>query len=639
MKTVKTSTLYRSAEFDRAALDEENRTVELSFSSELPVERFFGYEVLDHKKSSVDLSRMKAGAPLLVEHDRADQVGVIEKAWVDEGNRVGRAVVRFGNSARANEVFQDVKDGIRRLVSVGYRVLRMVTEKVENDVETLRAVAWMPMEVSIVSVPADHTVGIGRANEADGVETVIIDQENRKMSDTTNTASTGAVASAAPTVDVEVLRSETRKIVAEQNKEILSITESLEKRYPAVRELSQRALAGDMDLATFRKAAFEVVKSDAKPLDLATRSQNINMPERDIKKYSFQRALVMAAKGKHEGLEKDCHEAACRQYNITPRGENSIIVPFDVLNYSARGQLAGDASLGGSVVETALLASSFIDILRTRMMVARLGATMLEGLVGNVTIPRQSAASSATWATSEAASIAATSVTFNQLSLTPKQVQVEVDYSWLLLNQSTPAVDALIRSDFQNVIARSIDLAALHGVGSSGQPTGVAATSGIGSVTGGAHGAAPTWANIVSLESAVANSNADIGALAYLTNSRVRGKLKQTLKGGSTATDGIYVWPDGPHIDGFQTLAGYRAGVSNQVSNTLTKGTSTTVCSAIFFGNWADLIVAMWSGLELLTDPYSGAATRTIKAYAYQAVDVGVRHAESFAAMLDATTT
>ncbi len=164
----KSGIIYRTFEVNRAAMKEDSRSVELSFSSELPVEQYnweIGryYEVLDHKPDSVDLTRLNNGGPLLMDHNREDQVGVIESAEIKESR--GTAVVRFGNSTRASEIFQDVKDGIRRLVSVGYRVHKLVTEKIENEVETLRAMRWTPMEISIVSIPADASVGIGREDK------------------------------------------------------------------------------------------------------------------------------------------------------------------------------------------------------------------------------------------------------------------------------------------------------------------------------------------------------------------------------------------------------------------------------------------------------------------------------------------
>lgn len=648
VKTIKTPILYRTAEFERAAMDKEKRTIDLSFSSEQPVERWFGMEILDHSKSSVDLSRINAGGPLLMEHSRQDQIGVIERAWIDPREKKGRASVRFGRSARAQEIFQDVVDGIRSLVSVGYRVTTLVTEKVENEVETLRATAWTPMEISIVSVPADTSVGIGRASTTDTIETQI-DDSRMKLSKPNfdKVPAEGGGGTATETrkepdnldkfladqhkVEIEEIRNSTQEMFRTLAREVHAVVDKLKIRYPEVVALGNRCLVGEIDLPTFRNEAFKLT---VKPIDLPS-AQIIGMSQRDLAKYSWKQAILMASDPRIDGMEREMSKEAVSKYKIEQRGPNSIVVPFDVLNWSHRDQLAGTGTLGGNAVATNLLAGSFIDVLRNRMLVARAGAMMLPGLVGNVAIPRQSAAAAVAWASSEAAAASESSVLFDQVTLSPKQITARVDYSWLLLQQSTPAVDGIIRNDFQNVIARAIDLAALHGSGASGQPTGVASVSGIGSVTGGSNGAAPTWANIVQLETEVAIDNADIGALAYLTNARTRGKLKQTLKGGTAATDGIYIWPEGPIADGFSMLNGYRIGTTNQVSNTLTKGTSTTVCSAIFFGNWSDLLIGMWSGLELLTNPYTQAANRIIETYAYQALDIAVRHPESFSAMLD----
>src|ERR1035441_10037989 len=170
-KTIKTGMLFRSLTFERGNIDEGKRTVEMTCSSELPVVRWFGQEILDHSPESCDLSRMNSGAALLVNHDTDDQVGVVESASLKDKRL--RATVRFGKSARAEEVFQDVRDGIRKLVSIGYRVHKMVTESVEEGVETLRAVNWEPYEVSLVPIPADNSVGVGREAAERQFETVV----------------------------------------------------------------------------------------------------------------------------------------------------------------------------------------------------------------------------------------------------------------------------------------------------------------------------------------------------------------------------------------------------------------------------------------------------------------------------------
>lgn len=172
-RQIESGVLYRSFQIDRAAVgSDEDRTVELSFSSEAPIEQYnwdYGryLEVLDHSPDSVDMSRLAARAPLLLEHQRACQIGVIESASI--ADRKGVAKVRFGKGEKADEIFRDVKDGIRSLVSVGYRVTKLVVEKIEETgLDTLRAMGWQPMEVSIVSVPADFSVGVGRSERSDG---------------------------------------------------------------------------------------------------------------------------------------------------------------------------------------------------------------------------------------------------------------------------------------------------------------------------------------------------------------------------------------------------------------------------------------------------------------------------------------
>ena len=148
-RTINTGTLHRSAKFDRAAIDQAARTVALSFSSEAPVERWFGAEILDHSASSIRLGRINDAGPLLMDHDPECQVGVIEGVTVGQ-DRVGRALVRFGKSEDAEAAYQDVCDGIRQHVSVGYRVHKMILETKSDSGETYRATDWEPLEISIV---------------------------------------------------------------------------------------------------------------------------------------------------------------------------------------------------------------------------------------------------------------------------------------------------------------------------------------------------------------------------------------------------------------------------------------------------------------------------------------------------------
>ncbi|GIV86624.1 MAG: hypothetical protein KatS3mg054_0653 [Chloroflexus sp.] len=359
----------------------------------------------------------------------------------------------------------------------------------------------------------------------------------------------------------------------------------------------------------------------------ARRDAVIGMGEKDLRQYSLIRAIRAASTGDWRGaeLEREASEATAKKVGREPQG---FFVPQDWLE--SRDLVKGTPSAGGYLVATDLLAQSFIELLRNRMMVQRAGATILGGLVGDVAIPRQTGGATAYWV-AESASPTESQQTVDQVPLTPKTVGAYTDISRKLLRQASIDVEAFVRRDLATVLALAIDFAALHGTGSSNQPTGIANVSGIGSVAGGANGAAPTWEHIVKLETEVAVDNADIGALGYMTNAKVRGKLKATPR---TATYGdIMVW------EGNDTpLNGYPAYVTNQVRSDLTKGTSTGVCSAIFFGNWNDLLIGMWGGLDILVDPYTGSTSGTVRVVALQDVDIAVRHPESFAAMLDALT-
>jgi len=287
----------------------------------------------------------------------------------------------------------------------------------------------------------------------------------------------------------------------------------------------------------------------------------------------------------------------------------------------------------GQVVGTDMLGGSFIDALRNFSAVRLLGATILSGLVGNVAIPRQTAAGTMSWIAENVAA-SETSQTFDQVTMSPKTASAFVDFSRRLMLQSSIDCETFVRRDLARVLSIGVDLAALHGTGGT-QPTGIIGISGIGSVVGGTNGASPTYSHLVSLESEVAVDNATGSTMAYLCNSKTRARLKTTQRFASTDSP---VWGllDDPTLAamGFGSLNSYRAAVSNQVSNSLSKGGNSV--SAIFFGNWADLVIGEWSGIDLLTDPYSLSSQGALRVTAFQDVDIAVRHPEAFAAMLDA---
>jgi len=593
----------RSITFERAAINQDARTIALAFSSEEPYDRYWGREVLDHSPDSIRLGRLQAGGPLLMDHDAKDHVGVIESVQIG-ADRVGRAVVRFGRSARAEEVYQDVLDGIRRNVSVGYAIHKAdLAEKGDKgDLDTFRVSDWEPFEISLVSVPADSTVGVGRS--AESAEIQIIETEETPMSEEIKSE---------PSVDLA-------KAEKQRAAEIVKIGEGYAKF--GADKITGRAITEGWTVDQFKSEVMQKMAEAPKP------SAEIGLSEKEAKRFSFLRAINALSNPtdrrtqEDASFERECSEAYGNKIGRQARG---FYVPTEV---QRRDLVVGTGSAGGNTVSTDLLASSFIDLLRNRMAVMQMGAQMLSGLNGNIAIPRQTGGATAYWV-AESGAPTESQQAFDQVTMSPKTVGAFTDISRKLMLQSSIDIEAFVRNDLATVLALAIDSAAITGTGSNNQPTGILATSGIGSAVGGTDGLAPGLSHIIELETDVAVANADVGALGYLTNAKVRGKLKQTF---SNATYG-----DMPVWDGGE-MNGYRALVSNQVPSNLTKGSSSGVCSAIIFGNWADLIIGQWGTLDLMVDPYTGSTSGTVRVVALQDIDIAVRHAVSFSAMLDALT-
>lgn len=361
--------------------------------------------------------------------------------------------------------------------------------------------------------------------------------------------------------------------------------------------------------------------------------------ERNVEQFSFLKFFAAVHDNRPlSGIEAEMAQHAtieAQQAGARIEGYGIPLIAMAHLSHSrqfrndmtATGTTSTAGDQGGTSIATEL--RGLIEPLYSRTVLAGLGTSFLSGLSGNVSIPTFGDTAEQTEKAENADADEVTSLT-GSVTLSPKRLPVVMDLSKQLLIQSSVAVEGWVNRHLLRKLGIRIDRMAIHGAGSSNQPTGILATSGIGSVVGGTNGLAPTWAHIVALETAVSASDADVGSLAYLTNPKVRGKLKTTEK--FTGTNGMAIWENG------NTLNGYNAGVSNIVSSTLTKGSS-SVASAIIFGNFEDLIVAGWGGLDVerVTDRASAIAGKTsivVTAF-YDAV---VQRASSFAAMKDALT-
>lgn len=617
METIKTGVIYRQAEI--RAVDDERR-VELAFSSEEPVERSFGIEILDHGASSVDMEFMGSGrAPLLVDHDPTDQVGVVEKTSLGD-DRVARAGVRFGKSARASEMYEDVKDGIRTNISVGYRINKMEAEDDDDkNGDVYRVTDWSPMEISLVSIPADTTVGVGR-DAGEQFETLILRKKEDIMSDVKPEVATESVPAqvAQPQVDMAKLERQARDAESSRVAEIMALGEAKNMRDKAI-----DAIRDGKSVEQFRGIVIEALPN-AQPIEVA----EPELTPQEEKRYSLMKALRAATNNdwRDAQFELEVSDEIGRMQGRTAKG-------FFV-HGSAWGQrniIAGTDADGGHLKAVDHYGNEFISALQKKLVVAGLGTRILTGLQGDVSIPKLSAGVGAAFV-GEGSAVAEGNQTFAELALAPKTLGVFTDISRKLMMQSDPSAEQIVRDDILNAVAAKIEDVAIEG-DASNEPTGITKTSGIGSVAIGTNGGAPTWASVVNLVKEVEVDDARIndGACAFLTNSKVKAKLAQTAKVSSS--DSVMVL-DAP----WDALYGYPLAVTNHVPSDLTKGSTSGTCSAMVFGDFSQLIMAFWSAPDVLVDPYTGGSAGNTRIIVHQDLDVGVRHAQSFAACLDYTT-
>ena len=602
-KAPEMETRQRSMHMDAKVEGEDDRRVSISISSEKPVERSFGIEILDHTDRSVDLSFLNSGnAPLLLDHDPERQIGVVESVNLDSSARRLRATVRFSKGQLGSEVYDDVRDGIRNNVSIGYKIGRMERDEKAEGGNTYRVRSWTPLEASIVSIPADDSVGTNRKAELEPTPTPIPAQAERKEPKMSEQ-------------DIQAVEANARAEYAKTVNEILELGASKNKR-----DLANQAIKDGLSVAQFR--GILAFASADEPI--AT-PDNLDLNVQERQEYSLMRAFRNAAAGREVGgFEREVSDEIAKRTGKEARG---FYVPSDIFK---RDLTVGTNTAGGFLKPTDHLGGEFIDALRPNLVTANLGARMMSGLSGDVAIPALNAKTAVGFVAENAAPAAEGAPTFRQVTMAPKTIAQYVDLSRKLMMQSDPSVEQVIRDDMLRQFAAKIDDVAIEG-GGSNEPTGITGTSGIGSVAMGTNGGAITYAKLVDLESEVAIDNALGGRLSFLTNPKVVGKMRQTPR-QATGVEGNFILNDS------NTLLGYGVASSTLVPSDLTKGTSSGVCSAVIFGNFADLMIGMFGGLDVLVDPYSGSTTGATRISMFQDVDVAVRHAESFAAILDVTT-
>jgi HK97 family phage major capsid protein/HK97 family phage prohead protease len=605
----------------------DKTSITFSASSEEPIERWFGDEVLSHDDKAVRMDRLARGAaPLLFNHNWDDPIGMIDSARIEDKRLVVDA--HFFDTTRAQEIRAMVDGGLRN-VSIGYR-LHVVEEDVDENTYTARD--WEPYEISIVAVPADPSVGVGRAL-GDELEVRMlravppVPQQPAQIAVRSVAMTDQVTAPAGASADVKV-----SAMQAEQGRRDAILALCKGNRIDA-RVESQWIMEGT-PLEDIREADGKVkVKGVASQiLDVIEErgkarpavAAEIGLTRKEANQFSLFR-VIRHLKDRGDtsvrqaaGFELECSAAVAKK--LGRDGTSSVLIPAEVLTRPmgqeamARAMATTPGSKGGYLVNVENM--GFIDILRNRSVTRNLGARVLSGLEGNVVFPRQTGKQSVTWQAGEHVSVTAGDQALGQLSMTPKTAIAITDVSEQLLRQSSPSAEQFVMADLAAVIAiDGVDAAAINGVGGA-QPLGVKSTTGI---TSGQSASSVTYAKLLAFPVAAGAVNAIRGNPGWVTNIAGAAILMQKQRFSSTDTP---VW-EGNLMDG--NLVGFRAMVSEQLAS-----------GNLIFGSWDELVIGEWGVLELATD--TGGTrfnTATVGIRAMWMVDTLLRYPQAFVVSTD----
>ena len=594
------------------------RTFEFPFSSEFPVKRYFGNEILSHEEGAADLARLNDGGIVLFNHDMNKPIGVVESARIDSETKRGYAKIRFSRNKLATEVLQDVSDGVIRGVSFGYSI-----DDIDETEDGMLARSWSVHELSVVTVPADPTIGFGRSLIAPSQGNSITMEDkspNQEINSADNSASPSVRTMEEPIKETKVeaeksveidIKAEVQRAIDDNNARTASIT-SLCREFSqyGAEEIAETLIKGNKSVVEARAAILDLVKNKAEVNNTPIRSTDmtsneVGLDKKEVKKFSFLRALNALANPNDRSaqeaaaFEREVSDEASKRYD---KPANGILVPNEVLQ---RDLNVGTATAGGNLVPTELLSGSFIDILRKRMAVMAANPTMLTGLSGNIAIPRMTQSATGFFV-GEGSEPTESQQAFDQVNMTPKTVGGVVEFTRRLLLQSSIDVESMIRDDIARVIATKLDNAAIYGTGSSNQPLGIKDTTGVGTQSLSTFG---TFAEYIGMETDVAAANADVANMFYIINASARGALKSTEVASNT---GKFVFEN-------NEINGYPVIVSNQLVN-----------NDALFGDFSQFCIGMWSGLDLTVDTITKAGSGTVKIVALQDVDFAIKQPTAF---------
>src|ERR1700735_5680286 len=639
----------------------DDEVYDISLSSDTPISRGWYTETLDHSKDAVNLDRAKGGLNLLWNHNADQPIGRINNLSTKGGKLNGE--MRFFSTPAAQEKRTMVNEGMRE-VSVGYSVETYeYTPGNADSGDSYTAKRWTPLEGSLAPVPADHSVGVtARAGETSFPVLV--------RSTATPPAATAAITAVGARAMDETQRAAAEAADKAKAKLPGEVARLLSKHGMA--DKTADALERGLSLQQVQEMILEARGTDATTVTHASTNNGVaaDLSNKERQEYSYTRAINAAVEQMENKratvkcLETEVSDALERGMPAAYKRRGGIYIPMSLRNSGIKEYGPGQGRMSSTqraVIEMALRAGvidsqtvnalkevvfteyggELIEILRNQAMVIAMGARTLTGLSSPIAFARQLTDAVAQWIAENptAGTLAGSNPTTDLVTLSPHTLMASSAYSRQLLVQSSIDVEAFVRSSIAAAHALAVDLAAIHGTRNNSQPLGIYNQVGVGTTdftagTGGPYGNTGntiSYAGCINMEVKVANANALLGTLGYMTTPSIAGDAKNTLKfPGAAIAQGGPLW-EGQLQNG--QMNGYRAIATNQGSKTSAANGAASggTNHGLIYGNWADVLIGLFGGaMEMIVDPYSLKKQGLIEVTSFQMADVAIRHPGSF---------
>jgi HK97 family phage major capsid protein len=435
---------------------------------------------------------------------------------------------------------------------------------------------------------------------------------------------------------------------AQQLRDLIATTQETMSASHAKAAAEQRSFSPD-ELSAWEKANQEVqslkrelgIVETQEKIDAelaASRGQKLNnqnnKEDKDLGKYSVLRALNALVEGRSaDGLEGEMHQEAQKEARAMGETIQGIGIPQSVLLHRQKRDnsitMPTQPEDGSAVMLQNQYYGSMMDMLRNALVTRQLGCTFLNDLTGNLSFTSMTTRPTATWKP-EVGDLDKSNAKFAVEDFAPKRLGTYLVQSKLFLRQTAPSIEQKIREEIIYSITEGVDVAAIVGTGASNQPTGILNIAGTNAIALGANGAALTRANLVAAETTIAALNLNTTNYAWLINAATRGKLKNTLL---DAGSGRFL------MESNSSLLEYPVVMSNVAPSNLTKGTASGVASAAVFGDWSELFIGQWGGIDLMVDPYTLAVGGQVKIIAQGFFNIYIRRPSAFVKFTDILTT